>query len=88
MATVARGIQVTLTAAHAEALGRIALERSSTPEEVAGTLLGLLLDRTRFAPGEIEAHLDSIPGLYERMQESLAQGLAGRTVPLSDLRLK
>ena len=87
-ATVARDIHLTLTPEYAELLVRMAEAERTTVEAVADRLLRLSLDQTQFAPGEVAELLDSIPGYYERYQQSLAQARAGRTIPLSDLRRK
>lgn len=57
----------------------MARAEDTTVEAVADKLLRFSLDRTRFKPGEVAELLDSIPGYYERYQESLAQARAGRT---------
>lgn len=88
MATVARTFHLILEPEHIEVLDRLAADEQTTPEAVAEQLLRRAIDQRRFKPGEIEAILDSIPGFYERYQESLAQARDGRTIPLSDLRRK
>ena len=88
MATVARDIHLTLAPEYSELLVRMAEAEQTTVEAVADRLLRCSLDQTRFKPGEVAELLDSIPGFYERYQESLAQARAGRTIPLSDLRRK
>ena len=79
MATVARDIHLTLAPEYAELLVQMAQAEQATVEAVAGRLLRFSLDQTRFKPGEVAELLDSIPGFYERYQESLAQARAGRT---------
>lgn len=56
-----------------------------TIEALATRLLEHALTPDVFAPGVFEARLDAIPGYYERLQESIAQGEAGKTIPLSEL---
>lgn len=64
MATAASDLHLTLTPEYAELLLQMAEAEQTTVEAVADRLLRVSLDQTRFAPGEVAALLDSIPGYY------------------------
>ena len=78
-------LNVTLDAAYAEKLSRLA-EQSYTQE---GTLARSLLCRA-IDEADVDAHgmvelLNGIPGALERAQLGRRQGREGKTIPLDDL---
>lgn len=86
MAIRASDLLVHLDAEYTEKLARLAEAERVTAEALADKLLRSAIDRAQITPESIEQLIDSTPGLYERIQESRAQGRAGRTIPLSELR--
>ena len=86
MAVVAREITVKLAPVDAERIAEIAQHEGASVEAVAERLLHEMLEVPQLAPESLAEYFDSIPGFYERHQESLAQIHEGRTVPASDLR--
>lgn len=88
MATVARDITVKLVPEDAARIAEIAQQEGATVEEVAQRLLHQMLETPHGDTEALAEYFDSIPGFFERYQESLAQIREGRTIPASDLRRK
>ncbi len=78
-------VNVTLDAAYALRLRRLA-ERTHTNEgTLARSLLQTALDEADPNPRNVTALLDGVPGAYERAQLGLEQAKAGLGVPLEEL---
>ena len=86
MASIDTQILLKLGPEDAAALARIAEVEHVTIEAAATRLLHDALDHSSIATAMVEDLIDTTPGLYERLRESRAQGRAGRTIPLSELR--
>lgn len=86
MAIRSADLLVHLDAGYAEKIARLAEAEGITQVAIAERLLCAAIDSAEITPESIERLIDATPGLYERLQESRAQGRAGRTVPLSELR--
>lgn len=82
----ASDLHLHLDAEYTEKLTRLAEEANASEDVLAQTLLRTAIDRADLDPEEVERIVDSIPGAYESIQRGRADGQAGRTVPLSDLR--
>lgn len=82
----ASDLHLHLDAEYTEKLTRLAEEANASEDVLAQTLLRTAIDRADLDPEEVERIVDSIPGAYESIQRRRADGQAGRTVPLSDLR--
>jgi hypothetical protein len=76
---------VTLDPEHAARLAQLAARTDVQEGALAGSLLSAAIDQVDPFPDNIAAVLDGIPGLYERVMESLARGRAGETIPLDEL---
>lgn len=86
MAQRASDLHLRLDAEYTEKLARLAGEATAGQDELAQTLLRAAIVQADLDPDEVERFLDSIPGAYESIQRGRADGRAGRTIPLSDLR--
>ena len=86
MAQRASDLHLHLDAEYTEKLARLALEADASEDELAQQLLRTAIDQAQLSPEEVERILDSIPGAYESIQRGRADGRAGRTIPLSELR--
>lgn len=85
MATGAHRVNVTLDAAHAAKLRRLA-ERTHTHEgTLARSLLSTALDEADPDPRNVADLLDGIPGALERARLGLEQARAGHGISLDDL---
>jgi hypothetical protein len=81
----ANHFNVQLDREHAAKLRAKADRTHVQPGTVARTLLSTALDHADPDAATITHILDSIPGAFERAQESLEAARAGRDVPLGEL---
>ena len=70
---------------HAARLNDLAARLNVQPGTVARSLLSMALDQVDSETTTLTALLDSIPGSWERTTEGVADGKAGRVVPLDQL---
>ena len=70
---------------HAAKLRALAARTHVNPGTLARSLLATALDQVGPDPASIAALLDSIPGAFERAQQGLREGRAGKGIPLAEL---
>jgi hypothetical protein len=80
-----RRVNVTLDPDHAKKLSDLAGRMHLSEGTLARSLLSSAIDEANPDAERVTELLDSIPGLFERVQESLAEADRGKSVPLSDL---
>jgi hypothetical protein len=79
-------LNVTLAAAQAEKLSRIA-QRTRVPEDtLASSLLSHAIEEADPDAANILAVFDCTPGAWQRIEIGLADARAGRTVPFGESR--
>ena len=84
MATVNR-LNVTLDDEYAAKLARLALRAHVQEGTLARSLLSRAIDDADIDAPDVVQMLDGIPGAHARLQRSLRDAKAGRTVPLEAL---
>jgi predicted transcriptional regulator len=78
-------LNVTLDAAHAAKLKRLAERTHAQEGTIARSLLSRALDEADPDARHVGELLDAIPGAHERAARGLADAREGRTVPLDEL---
>jgi hypothetical protein len=85
MADPTERFNVQLDRARAEKLRALASRTHVNPGTLARSLLATALDATDANPADIVALLDAIPGALERARKGVAEGRAGKGIPLEEL---
>jgi hypothetical protein len=85
MAGAIKRLNVTLEAAYAAKLAKLAERTHVNEGTLARSLLTQALDEADPDPRHVAALLDALPGALERAGQGLEDAKAGRTVALDDL---
>ena len=85
MAGLAKRLNVTLDAAYAAKLAKLAERTHVNEGTLARSLLSQALDDADPDAGQIVALLDGLPGAIDRARQGLSDAEAGRTLMLDDL---